>query len=99
MLIGADITIYTDHKNLTFDNFNTQRVMRWRCYIEEFSPKLVYLQGELNVLADAFSRLPKNDPRRAAITDDDKSRILAYYLARAPRSSAESEIRGDDPSK
>ena len=99
MLLGADITIYTDHKNLTFDNFNTQRVMRWRCYIEEFSPKLVYLQGELNVLADAFLRLPKNDPRRAAITDDDKSRVLAYYLARAPRLSAESEIRGDDPSK
>ena len=99
MLLGANITIYTDHKNLTFDNFNTQRVMRWRCYIEEFLPKLVYLQGELNVLADAFSRLPKNNPCRAAITDDDKSRVLAYYLARASRSGAESEIQGDKPSK
>ena len=48
MLLGADIEIYTDHKNLTFANFNTQRVMRWICYIEEYSPKLFYLKQKLN---------------------------------------------------
>ena len=30
-------------------------------YVDEYAPKLFYLQGKLNVLADAFSRLPKND--------------------------------------
>ena len=33
--------------------------MRWRLYVEEYAPKLEYIKGKLNVLADAFSRLPK----------------------------------------
>ncbi len=31
--------------------------MRWRLIIEEFSPELVYIQGERNIVADALSRL------------------------------------------
>ena len=61
MLLGAKINIYTVHNNLTFANFNTQRVLRWRwrCYVEEYAPKLFYLQGKFNILACAFSRLPR----------------------------------------
>ena len=49
MLLAANIDIFTDHRNLTFANFNTQYVLRWRCYVEEYAPKLFYLQGKLNV--------------------------------------------------
>eukprot|EP00984_Skeletonema_dohrnii_P023617 scaffold12715_cov134-Skeletonema_dohrnii-CCMP3373.AAC.2 len=61
MLLGAELHCYTDHKNLSFANLNSQRVMRWRAFVEEYTPKIYYLAGKLNVIADAYSRLPRFD--------------------------------------
>ena len=57
VLLGQQIKIYTDHKNLTYKQFNTERVMRWRLLLEEYSPQLEYLPGSKNIVADALSRL------------------------------------------
>ena len=43
ILLGHTIIVYTDHKNLTYNFFNTDRVMRWRLILEEFGPELNYL--------------------------------------------------------
>ena len=37
------------------DNLTTQRVLRWQSYIEEYSPKISYIEGNKNVLADSMS--------------------------------------------
>ena len=60
ILLGHQIMVYTDHKNLTYNVFNTERVMRWRLILEEFGPELKYIKGENNVIADALSRLEKS---------------------------------------
>ena len=57
ILLGQTIKVYTDHKNLTFKQFNTERVMRWRLLLEEYGPEFEYIKGENNVVADALSRL------------------------------------------
>ena len=34
ILLGQKLRIYTDHKNLTCNNFNTNRVLIWRLILE-----------------------------------------------------------------
>jgi hypothetical protein len=53
--------MYTDHKNLSFDNFTSDRVRHWRLIIEEYGPRIVYLPGSNNIIADALSCLPTSD--------------------------------------
>ena len=85
ILLGQEIVVYTDHKNLTYKVFNTQRVMRWRLLIEEYGPTLEYVKGVTNVVADALSRLKLSpsvvteaDPSK---TDHPSSRQLAEAFA------------------
>jgi RNase H-like domain found in reverse transcriptase len=45
ILLGHEIEVFTDHQNLVYRHFNTDRVMRWRLLIEEFGPKVTYIKG------------------------------------------------------
>jgi hypothetical protein len=61
ILLGQDIKVHTDLENLTYKHFNSDRVMRWLLFIEEYAPNLQYIKGVHNVVADALSRLPFTD--------------------------------------
>lgn len=69
ILLGQQIIVYTDHKNLTYKVFNTERVMRWRLIIEEYGPELRYIKGHHNVVADTLSRMDL-DPSLTSESDD-----------------------------
>jgi hypothetical protein len=58
ILLGHIIKIYTDHKNLTFANFNTDRVRHWQLIVEEYRLEIVYLPRVHNIVADFLSHHP-----------------------------------------
>ncbi len=61
IIFGCEVTVMTDHKNLTHDttSHTSQRVLRQRLAIDQdYHAKLVYYEGELNTGADGLSRLP-----------------------------------------
>jgi transposase InsO family protein len=63
MLLGHQIVIKTDHKNLVHPNSHhaSDRVLRQRLLIEEYGAELVYIKGETNVIADTLSRVPTEE--------------------------------------
>ena len=71
ILLGHKIKVYTDHKNLVFTTFNTERVLRWRMVLEEYDPELIYIKGPDNVVADALSRLDLLEDENETLPHDE----------------------------
>jgi hypothetical protein len=61
MLWGQPIKVFNDHKNLMRDalGFTLDQVYQWRLLLEEYGPKIVYIKGIHNTIAngDLFSWL------------------------------------------
>uniref|UniRef100_A0A0K0EBX9 RNA-directed DNA polymerase n=1 Tax=Strongyloides stercoralis TaxID=6248 RepID=A0A0K0EBX9_STRER len=57
-LLGSNITVFTDHKNLeTLTAQSTDfRLHKYLFNIQQFSPTIVWIPGQHNVVADALSR-------------------------------------------
>ena len=55
LLKDRHFDLYTDHENLMrFYSTGSQKVMRWRMFMQEYNFTIHYKKGEENTVADAF---------------------------------------------
>ena len=52
--------MYTDHKKLTCNVLNTNRVLIWIPILEEYGTYIEFTKGENKIVAYALSRIPLN---------------------------------------
>jgi hypothetical protein len=67
--------VYTDHKNNSFNNLQTQHVLCWQLFLEDYAVKFHYIKGESNSLAATLSRLPFNERQNPPDCHDHPSNL------------------------
>ena len=70
LLLGFEIVVHTDHKNLVPMTEKNMRVKRWKLLLAEYKITFKYVKGETNIGADAFSRLPKTLPSENSLAEE-----------------------------
>ena len=81
ILLGQNIIVHTDHKNLLYEKSSSDRVIRWRLLIEEFAPTFLHIAGEKNVVADALSRLDANFEKVLSNQPIKNEEIAATFIS------------------
>ena len=82
ILLGQDLVVHTDHKNIIHGNLTNSRIARWQLLLEEFGPKYIHIAGKDNVVADALSRMEANfEEANATLKQEVRSQVCAYTLS------------------
>eukprot|EP00957_Ditylum_brightwellii_P082821 6296483-Ditylum_brightwellii.AAC.1 len=55
LLLGFPVLFHSDHKNLAFDNFKSERIRRWHLLLEDYDYTFTYTPVKDNVIANMLS--------------------------------------------
>jgi hypothetical protein len=55
---------------MLYGKLSNDRIIRWRLLLEEYGPTYVHIAGKNNIVADALSRLEKDDDEKKSETEE-----------------------------
>ena len=98
ILLGHELVIHTDHKNILYSNLANDRIARWRLILEEYGPEFVHVAGKENVVADALSRMEADFDMESVDKEsvDVKAQICACALSQLCRDESFAVTDGKD---
>jgi hypothetical protein len=86
ILLGQKVIIHTDHLNILYGKLANDRITRWRLLLEEYGPKYVHIVGKNNMVADALSRLEKDDDE--PLSETEEGLVLAHAMCAVEKDEA-----------
>jgi hypothetical protein len=86
ILVGQQVIVHTDHLNILYGKLSNDRITRWRLLIEEYGPKYVHIAGKNNIVADALSRLEKDED--APLSETEEGLVLSHAMCEVEQDEA-----------
>jgi hypothetical protein len=62
------------------------RITRWRLLLEEYGPKYVHIAGKNNIVADALSRLEKDEDEK--LSETEEGLVLSHAMCAVEQNEA-----------
>ncbi|KAG0442508.1 Transposon Tf2-9 polyprotein [Dictyocoela muelleri] len=57
LILGGEVIVYTDHRNLLYENNTSSRINKWKIILMDFNYTIKHIDGSKNGIADNLSRL------------------------------------------
>jgi hypothetical protein len=69
-----------------YGKLSNDRITRWRLILEEYGPKYVHIAGKNNIVADALSRLDKDEDEKLSGTEEGL--VLSHAMCAVEQNEA-----------
>jgi hypothetical protein len=86
ILLRQQLIVHTDHLNILYGKLSNDRITRWRLLLEEYGPKYVHIVGKNNIVADALSRLEKDEDEK--LSETREGLILSHAMCAVEQNGA-----------
>jgi hypothetical protein len=86
IVLGQQVIVHTYHFNILYGKLSNDRIARWRHILEEYGPKYIHITGKNNIVADALSRLGKDEDGK--LSETEEGLVLSHAMCAVEQDEA-----------